>query len=257
MKLFTTQEIKESLKNIILRDLALQQKENNVSTVLHFLFQVNKIQQQHFFLKLSLWLMNMVTGLKNGEKDYFFFAAAFLPAFFGFAAFFSGLAAFLAGFLGAAFFSAGFLAAVFFAGFLAAGFFAAFLAFGLVVFSVLGLSSLDLPSLNFPDPLPESFALTIVPPARALLMASLSCPGAFPASTLLLAIMCLRIAWREDPPFSLSSEMALTISALNGGCSDGLAAFLALAGFLAFAAFFAGVTGVSSTSGLAAFSSVA
>merc|ERR1719402_1145070 len=131
--------------------------------------------------------MNMVTGLKNGVKNYFFFAAAFLPAFFGFAAFFSG-------FLGAAFFSAGFLAAVFFAGFLAAGFFAAFLAFGLVVFSVLGLSSLDLPSLNFPDPLPESFALTIVPPARALLMASLSCPGAFPASTLLLATMCLRIA---------------------------------------------------------------
>merc|ERR1719219_931391 len=129
MKLFTTQEIKESLKNIILRDLALQQKENNVSTVLHFLFQVNKIQQQHFFLKLSLWLMNMVTGLKNGEKNYFFFAAAFLPAFFGFAAFLAGfLATFLAGFLGAAFFSAGFLAAVFFAGFLAAGFFAAFLA---------------------------------------------------------------------------------------------------------------------------------
>merc|ERR1719211_1021388 len=93
-----------------------------------------------------------------------------------------------------------------------------------------------LPILNLPAPLPASLALTMVPAARAFLRASFRGPAALAASTLLLATMYLRIAWRDEPPLSLRALMAVRIMALNGGWAAGLATFLALTTFLAGAA---------------------
>merc|ERR1719384_3116722 len=176
------------------------------------------------------WPVQVLIAIVD-KSVYFFLVAAFLAGFL--AAFLAGfLAAFFAGFL-AAFLAAGFLAA-FFAGFLAFGFltflgFLAFLALGFLAFlTFLGLATLT--SLYLPAPLPAALALTTVPLARPRLRASRRWTAALAASTLLLATMCLRMAWREEPPRSFSPVRAAAIMALNGGWAAGLAAFLALTG---------------------------
>merc|ERR1712123_133633 len=137
----------------------------------------------------------------------YFLGAAFLGAAFLAAGFLA--AGFLAaGFLAAGFLAAGFLAAFFgFLAFLAAGFFAfltflTFLAFGFFAF-------LTLTTLYDPAPFPEALAILRAPLATPRLRAKRTCTAALAASTLLLATMDLRMAWRDDPVRSLSVVMAV------------------------------------------------
>merc|ERR1719319_1267646 len=139
------------------------------------------------------WLLGRTHSIAGLAAFFVGCLTIFLAAFFaGFAAFFAGLAAFFVAF-----------------------FLTTFLTFGLPAFFTLGFSFS--PSLNFPDPLPDSLGLTMVPAASPLLMARRSWPAVLAASTLLLSTMYLRIAWREEPPFSCKDDMAEAIIALNGG----------------------------------------
>merc|ERR1719411_2335603 len=111
-------------------------------------------------------------------------------------------------FLGAAFL-AGFLAAGFLTAFL--GFLAAFLALGFLTaffFSALGFSA----SLKQPAPfLPAAPPATTFLASAIFLRAFFTPRGALAASTLLLAITYLRMAWREEPFLSLRALMAAAI----------------------------------------------
>merc|ERR1719319_1373882 len=99
----------------------------------------------------------------------------------------------------------------------------------LTFLTFLGFSTF--PTLNLPAPLPAYLALRMVPSASAFLRASFRGPAALVASTLLLATIYLRMAWRDEPPLSLRAGMAARIIALNGGWAAGLATFLALKAF--------------------------
>merc|ERR1712112_462509 len=139
----------------------------------------------------------------------FFGLAAFLAAGFFAAGFFAAgfLAAFLAaGFL--AFLAAGFLAAL---GFLAAGFLA-FLALGFLVLGFLALGSLA-GSLKEPAPFLPAAADTNFLAASIFLRDRRTRTAALAASTLLLATMYLRMAWREEPFLSARALMAVLIIA--------------------------------------------
>merc|ERR1711892_1097447 len=136
------------------------------------------------------------------------------------------------GFL-AAFLAAGFLAAFFAAGFLAAffaeGFLAAFLAgFFLTTFLALGFLALTAffstaASLNEQDPfLPATAADTTFLATINLARARRTRTAALPASTLLFATTCLRMAWREDPFLSPSPLIAAAIMVANGGWTAGV-----------------------------------
>merc|ERR1712243_153276 len=131
---------------------------------------------------------------------------------------FLGLAAFLAaGFLAAGFFAAGFLA------FLAAGFLAAlaFLALGFLAFLALGFLALGFlalgslaGSLKDPAPfLPAAAADTNFLTESIFLRDRRTRTAALAASTLLLATMYLRMAWREEPFLSARALMAVLIIA--------------------------------------------
>merc|ERR1712204_146116 len=160
----------------------------------------------------------------------YFLGAAFLAAGFLAAGFLA--AGFLAaGFLAAGFLAAGFLAAFFgFLAFLAAGFFAfltflTFLAFGFFAFlTFFGFSTLT--TLYDPAPLPDALAILRAPLATPRLRAKRTWTASLAASPLLLAQMCLRMAWREEPVRSLRVVMAVAIITEYLGWAAG--AFLAL-----------------------------
>merc|ERR1740137_415 len=167
-----------------------------------------------------------------GELGIFqtlYFLATFLAAGF-FATFLA--TGFFAGFL-ATFLAAGFFAAFltgFFA-FLAAGFFATFFAFlttFLTFFTFLTFSTLG----SLKDALTWMTFLA----ANIFLTASFTRTCALAASaTLLLAMMYLRMALRDEPPRSLRAAMAAATMTAYGGCAAFTAGFFALG-----ATFFAG-----------------
>merc|ERR1712123_221532 len=127
-------------------------------------------------------------------------------------------------FLGATFLAAGFLAAFLAAGFLAAAFFGflAFLAAGFFAF----LTFLTFLALGFFAFL-TFFGLTTLTTPR--LRARRTWTAALAASTLLLATMYLRIAWREEPVRDLRAVMAVAIiTEYLGWAAGALGAFLTL-----------------------------
>merc|ERR1711935_897030 len=133
---------------------------------------------------------------------YFFLAAGFLAAFFGFLAFLA----------------AGFFAFLTFLTFLALGFFAFLTFFGLTT----------LTSLYDPAPLPVALAILRAPLTTPRLRARRTWTAALAASTLLLATIDLRIAWREEPVRSLRVVMAVAIiTEYLGWAAGALGAFLA------------------------------
>merc|ERR1711892_1495533 len=164
---------------------------------------------------------------------YFFLGAAFLAA--GFLAAFLAAGFLAAGFL-AAFLAAGFLAALFgFFAFLAAGFFAfltfltflTFLALGFFAFlTFFGLTTLT--SLYDPAPLPVALAILRAPLTTPRSRARRTWTAALAASTLLLATIDLRMAWRGEPVRSFRVVMAVAIiTEYLGWAAGALGAFLA------------------------------
>merc|ERR1712190_196822 len=96
-------------------------------------------------------------------------------------------------------------------GFLAEAFLAGFLAFLAAGFFALGSLAA---SLKDPAPfLPAAAAATRALEATSFFRASLTRVGALAASTLLLATMYLRMAWREEPFLSARALTAALIMA--------------------------------------------
>merc|ERR1712153_150031 len=142
--------------------------------------------------------------------------------------YFLGAAFLAAGFLAAGFLAAGFLAAFLAAGFLAAFFgFLAFLALGFFAFlTFFGLTTLT--SLYDPAPLPVALAILRAPLTTPRLRARRTWTAALAASTLLLATIDLRMAWREEPVRSFRVVMAVAIiTEYLGWAAGALGAFLA------------------------------
>merc|ERR1740137_290045 len=158
------------------------------------------------------------------------------------------LAGFFATFLAAGFFATGFLATFLAAGFfaafltgfftfLAAGFFATFLGF-FAFFLTTFLTFLTFFTFSTLGSLKDALTWMTFLAANIFLTASLTRTCALAASaTLLLAMMYLRMALRDEPPRSLRAAMAAATMTAYGGCAAFTAGFFALgATFLAGAA---------------------